>query len=151
MTETLQRAGTTSAAALDESDLQALRDGWAAAPSYRNAQNAVSNGSIDDVALNRRVVNTIDHTFSTQLDHWSATHQKQTGRCWIFAGLNLLRWAAGNKMDVEDFEFSQNYTMFCDKVERANYFFECILQTADRDVDDRLVAFLLDQPLRDAG
>src|SRR5207244_12974289 len=48
-------------------------------------------------------------------------------------------------------KFSQNFTMFWDKAERANYFFESIVQTADLEVDDRLVAYLLDQPLRDAG
>src|SRR5262249_26284818 len=105
----------------------------------------------DDVALNRQIVTSIDHTFSVQLDDWTVTNQKQTGRCWMFAGLNLLRWSARRKLGVEELEFSQNYTMFWDKVERANYFFESIIRTADRDVSDRLVAYLLDQPLRDAG
>src|SRR5690349_14009104 len=41
--------------------------------------------------------------------------------------------------------------MFWDKIERANYFFEAIIESADRDVDDRSVAFLLDQPLSDGG
>src|SRR5438105_15748693 len=41
--------------------------------------------------------------------------------------------------------------MFWDKIERANYFFEAILESAERDVDDRHVAFLLDQPLSDGG
>jgi bleomycin hydrolase len=54
-------------------------------------------------------------------------------------------------MNVKEFEFSQNYVMFCDKIERANYFFEAIIASADRDVDDRAVAFLLDQPLSDGG
>src|SRR5207302_11058347 len=120
-------------------------------PAYRVAQNAVAQHSVDDVALNRGVIASIDHTFSTLLDDWSVTDQKQTGRCWMFAGLNLLRWSARQKMDLKELEFSQNYTMFWDKVERANYFFESIIQTADRDADDRLVGFLLDQPLRDAG
>ena len=54
-------------------------------------------------------------------------------------------------MNTKEFEFSQNYTMFWDKLERTNYFFEAILETADRDVDDRLVAFLLEGPLGDGG
>ena len=52
---------------------------------------------------------------------------------------------------VKEFEFSQNYVMFWDKVERANYFFEAIIESADREVGDRNVAFLLDGPLSDGG
>ncbi len=55
------------------------------------------------------------------------------------------------KMKLKDFEFSQNYTLFWDKLERANYFLEAIIETADRPVDDRTVAFLLDRPLDDGG
>ena len=67
------------------------------------------------------------------------------------AGLNLLRFAARRVLGVKEFEFSQNYLMFWDKLERANYFFEAILESGDRDVGDRSVAFLLDQPLSDGG
>ena len=69
----------------------------------------------------------------------------------MFAGLNLLRVGAMNKIGLKEFEFSQNYTMFWDKLERANYFFEAIIETADRDVDDRTVAFLLESAAGDGG
>ena len=85
------------------------------------------------------------------LDDWAVTNQKHTGRCWMFAGLNLLRVGAMQTMGLKSFEFCQNYTMFCDKIERANYFLEAIIETADRDVDDRTVAFLLERPLEDGG
>src|SRR5262249_53450815 len=77
--------------------------------------------------------------------------QKQTGRCWMFAGLNLLRFSARRALGVKEFEFSQNSVMFWDKIERSNYFFEAIIESADRDADDRAVAFLLDQPVSDGG
>jgi bleomycin hydrolase len=41
--------------------------------------------------------------------------------------------------------------MFWDKLERANYFLEAIIQTADRAPDDRTVAFLLEHPADDGG
>jgi bleomycin hydrolase len=120
-------------------------------PAFRLAQNAVTRNSVDDIALNHRVLFTTDHTFSTSLDDWGVTDQKQTGRCWMFAGLNLLRFAARRAFEVKEFEFSQNFVMFWDKLERANYFFEAVIESADSDVDDRRVAFLLDQPLSDGG
>lgn len=153
-TTTLARPQTIDGSddgALTTDALQAFSAGFAANPVYRMAQNAVTQVTVDDIALNRGVVTTIDHSFSTFLDDWSVTNQKQSGRCWMFAGLNLLRVAAMKKMNVKEFEFSQNYTMFWDKLERANYFFEGIIETADRDLDDRLVAFLLEGPLGDGG
>ena len=50
-----------------------------------------------------------------------------------------------------DFEFSQNYAMSWDKLERANYFLEAVIETADRDLDDRAVAYLLETVANDGG
>jgi bleomycin hydrolase len=55
------------------------------------------------------------------------------------------------KLNMKDFEFSQNYMMFWDKLERANYFLEAIIETAGRDIDDRTVAYLLDSVAGDGG
>jgi bleomycin hydrolase len=120
-------------------------------PTFRLAQNAVTQVAADDVALDRAVVFNTDHSFSHVLDDWPVTNQKNTGRCWMFAGLNLLRAATMRTMTLKNFEFSQNYTMFCDKIERANYFLEAIIATADRDVDDRTVAYLVSRPISDGG
>ena len=115
------------------------------------SQNAVSMTTIDDVALVRDVVQSTDFTFSTHLDDWKVTNQKKSGRCWLFAALNMLRVPVLKKMNVKDFEFSQNWAMFWDKFERANWFLQHIIETADRDVDDRTVAFLLGDPIGDGG
>src|SRR3954469_4491733 len=126
-------------------------EGALESPAFRIAQNAVTQVTADDVALNRNIVFNTDHSFSNVLDDWSVTNQKQTGRCWMFAGLNLFRAGAIAKMGLKSFEFSQNYTMFCDKIERANYFLEAIIDTAGRDVDDRTVAYLVSRPISDGG
>ncbi|MBV9329292.1 MAG: C1 family peptidase [Chloroflexi bacterium] len=140
-----------AAGALDPQTIQALQTAFSANRGYRLAQNAVTRNSVDDIALDHRVAFSTDHSYSITLDDWGVTDQKQTGRCWMFAGLNLLRFSARQVLGVKEFELSQNYLMFWDKLERANYFFEAIIETADRDVDDRTVAFLLDQPLSDGG
>src|ERR1700759_18417 len=138
--------GTLAAA-----DLERLRKDFSASPTYRLAQNAVTRVTVDDVAINREIVNTIDHSLSTTLDDWKVTNQERSGRCWLFAGLNLLRVGVMRKTGLKDFEFSQNYAMFWDKLERANYFLEAIIETAQRDIDDRTVAYLLDSAASDGG
>src|ERR1700685_1998107 len=138
--------GTLAAA-----DLERLRKDFSANPGYRLAQNAVTRVTVDDVAINREIVSSIDHSLSTTLDDWKVTHQERSGRCWLFAGLNPLRVGVMRKTGIKDFEFSQNYAMFWDKLERANYFLEAIIETADRDLDDRTVAFLLESVASDGG
>ena len=128
-----------------------LNENFAANPTYRLAQNAVTTVTADNVALNRQIVTTLDHSFSHRLDSWKVTNQKSSGRCWMFAGLNLFRVNAMRQMNVEEFQFSQNYPFFWDKFERANYFLEAIIETAHEDIDNRTVAFLLDRPLDDGG
>jgi len=54
-------------------------------------------------------------------------------------------------MNVKDFEFSQNHIMFWDKLERANYYLNAIVETRDREVDDRTVAHLLGSVADDGG
>jgi bleomycin hydrolase len=111
----------------------------------------VTRVAVDDVAINREIINGTDHSLSTFLDDWKVTNQQRSGRCWLFAGLNLLRVGAMRKMGLKEFEFSQNYAMFWDKIERANYFLEAIIETSGRDLDDRTVAFLLDSVADDGG
>src|SRR6201997_2752562 len=136
---------------LAAADHELLRKDFSANPAYRLAQNAVTRVTVDDVAISREIINNVDHSVSTTLDDWKVTNQERSGRCWLFAGMNLLRVGVMRKTGLKDFEFSQNYTMFWDKLERANYFLEAIIETAGRDLDDRTVAFLLDSAASDGG
>jgi bleomycin hydrolase len=106
---------------------------------------------VDDVAISREIINGTGHSWSVLLDDWKVTNQERSGRCWLFAGLNLLRVGAMHKMGLKEFEFSQNYAMFWDKIERANYFLEAVIETADRELGDRTIAFLLQSAAEDGG
>jgi bleomycin hydrolase len=136
---------------LESDRIGEMRAGFEAESVNRIVQNAVCKNQVDTIALNRGIVTSVDHSFSHSLDDWKVTNQKGSGRCWMFAGLNLLRVGAMKKMNLKAFEFSQNHTFFWDKLERANYFLERILDTSDRDVDDRHVSQLLSRPLDDGG
>jgi len=136
---------------LSGAELEGFAKDFTANPTYRLAQNAVTRTSVDDLALDRGVVTGIDHSVSHLLDDWAVTDQKKSGRCWLFAGLNLLRVGAAERLGLKDFEFSQNYVMFWDKLEKANHWLEAIIETAERHVDDRTVAHLLTMPAEDGG
>ena len=113
--------------------------------------NAVTKNDVHTVALSRDVVNRTDHTYSHLIETPEATSQGGTGRCWIFAALNTFRLVAMEKMGLKQFELSQAYPMFWDKLEKANFFLENIIETCDETLDGRLVTWLLSDPLPDAG
>jgi bleomycin hydrolase len=140
-----------SAGALPQDTVERFVRSYEASPVNAAMENALTRVSVHDLAVNRSVVTGVDHTFSNLLDDWTVTNQKASGRCWMFAGLNLFRVGAMRKMSLKEFEFSQNYTLFWDKLERSNYFLEAMLETAQLPLDDRTVAFLLANPLGDGG
>ena len=133
------------------SDLEFFQQSFQSNGSKRLMQNVVTQHDVNDVALNHTIVTNAPHSFSTVLDDWSVTNQSRTGRCWMFAGLNLCRADTRNVLNLKNFEFSQNFLMFWDKLERANFILEAIIETADRPLDDRTVAWLLQRPIQDGG
>lgn len=103
------------------------------------ASRAAQRSGLLEASFNSEVSARLNHTFSTELDIGGVTDQKQSGRCWEFATLNVLRHYFGKKYKVKDFTFSQAYNFFWDKIERANAFYENIIRLADKPVNDREV------------
>ena len=114
--------------------------------------NAATRTDVRKVAMNWDAFRDIDHTFSDKVSgEMKATSQMRSGRCWGFAGLNLLRVYLGRKYKLKNFEFSQNYFIFFDKLEKSNYFLENIIETVEQPIDSRLVMHLLSSPVQDGG
>ncbi|MGI6705624.1 MAG: aminopeptidase C [Clostridia bacterium] len=113
--------------------------------------NAVTRSGIQGVAYDHGVPARMQHTFSIELDTMKVTNQKASGRCWLFAGLNILREKVAKKYNLEDFELSQNYQAFWDKFEKINYFLESIIETVEEPLDSRIVTWLLQTAVHDGG
>ena len=91
------------------------------------------------------------HEFSISLKQPGITNQKASGRCWMFAGLNFLRYHMIQKFNLKDFELSQNFTLFYDKLEKSNWFLENIMDTFAEPVHSRVLDYLLRDPVGDGG
>ena len=115
------------------------------------ARMALSRTDINNAAYDAAAGSTLRHTFSLEIPTMSATNQQSTGRCWLFAAANVLRERIAAKLEMEQFELSQSYLAFWDKFERANFFIQGILDTADKPLDDRVVAFILATGVHDGG
>ncbi|XP_030747555.1 bleomycin hydrolase isoform X2 [Sitophilus oryzae] len=119
------------------------------------AQNVCSKIDPFEVALSRKRIEETQHIYNSKIEAEAkpVTNQKNSGRCWLFAALNVIRLPVIKHFNLEDFEFSQGYLFFWDKIERCNYFLNNIVETAKRNepVDGRLVSFLLYDPTCDGG
>ena len=117
----------------------------------RVAMDAVTSVGVNESAKRPEAFRTDLHAYSVSLPQKGITNQKRSGRCWMFAALNTMRFRIMQKLNLPDFELSQTYTMFWDKLEKANYFLESILKTLDEPTSGRLIQWLLMAPVQDGG
>ena len=117
-----------------------------------SARNASFRNDLLEISMDWDHYRKIDHSFSHVVTgEMPTTNQKSSGRCWGFAGLNLFRIYLGRRYKLRDFQFSQSYFMFWDKLEKSNYFLESIIKTTDKDWNSRLIMHLLANPIQDGG
>lgn len=138
---------------LSSDALATLRDEFDADGANRLAMNAVTAAGIDKVARNYDRARLLQRRFSTKIDNGDVTDQHRSGRCWLFSSLNVARFIAKKNLNVKEFEFSQNYAMYFDKLERVNYFLQDMasLVRAGEPADSRLVQHLLADVMGDGG
>ena len=138
---------------ISKTNIKKFNKEFNACPNFKIARNALTRSDINNVGMDWDGFRLIDHTYSNIISTEMAkvTNQKASGRCWGFAGLNLMRINLAEKYNLKEFEFSQNYFMFCDKLEKSNYFLENILKTLDKSYDSRIMMYLLDSPIEDGG
>ena len=138
---------------LEPQTLASLREQFDASDANRLAMNAVTAAGIDKVARNYDRARLLQRRFSTTVDNGEVTHQDRSGRCWLFSSLNVARFVAKQNMGLKEFEFSQNYAMYYDKLERVNYFLKDVaaLVEAGEPADSRLVQHLLADVMGDGG
>lgn len=136
---------------IDTKKLEQFEAEFAQNPVNYVAMNAAAGNGIVKAATNNDILRESRHSFSISLEQGAITNQKQSGRCWLFAAMNVMRFHIMKKLNLENLELSQNYMLFYDKLEKANYFLENILETLEEPTQGRVISFLLLSPLGDGG
>ncbi len=118
------------------------------------ARNAVVSVGAMNAALDAVEANKVSHVFLNSLkpETIRATNQNHSGRCWMYAGLNVYRYLVVKALNLENFEFSETYLFFYDKLERANYSIQYFIDNPGSDPsEDRLTNIMTAQFLDDGG
>lgn len=133
------------------SDLASFRTDLNKTPSANVIARAVQKNGVNAVSENYAAKRDLNRAFSLDLETGKVTNQKRSGRCWLFSALNTMRHDFAKKYNVKDFQFSQNYNSFYDRLEKANKFYETVIETAVLPFSDRHVAELFSMPDGDGG
>ncbi|KIO30374.1 hypothetical protein M407DRAFT_69333 [Tulasnella calospora MUT 4182] len=147
-TEPASADGTVNYQELKQWEEEAIKD----------SKTSVSRAVLDHVdmstALLSRAARVADtHVFNLKLDYEATpiTNQLSSGRCWLFASTNVIRYDAAQKLKIKDFQLSQSYLFFYDKLEKSNHFLELSIEHADLPLDSRLITHLNSDPVGDGG
>lgn len=119
----------------------------------RLALAALSSNPANAVLSSRSatISDTQNFNIKIPLEGAPITNQASSGRCWLFASTNVFRIAIAKKYKLSEFQLSQSYLFYWDKIEKANYFLESILDTKSEDIDSRIVQALMASPVGDGG
>ncbi|KUH47324.1 C1 family peptidase [Mycoplasmopsis meleagridis] len=114
-------------------------------------ENAITKNGILNATFNNKMKREHNFVFNVEVDKIGITNQKNSGRCWIFSALNILKVRAAKELNTKELEFSQNYLFFWDKLEKANNIFEIFISNPKLDFDDRLFGLIMDGFVSDGG
>ena len=137
---------------ITESDLKDIQSSFVMDASTKALQNIITNESnLRKLSLNRDIQGETDHYFKYKVDVKGITDQQQSGRCWMFTSMNVLRPSVMKQFNIKEFDFSHNYNYFWDMFEKSNLFLENAIATADHDMLERDVEFYFRTPVGDGG
>ncbi len=136
---------------LDQSLLDQFEKDYQQKGDQQSIINSVANNDIKSLSLNRERLAGHDQFLSVRLDGSSIVNQKSSGRCWMFAGVNVFAPKIITMLETAEFEISEPYLTFWDKMEKGNYFLEEIIRTRTSKLDNRELDIIIDSPFGDGG
>ena len=131
--------------------MKEIRLGESGSAAEKAARNALALNAVSELATNADNLAMIDTNFSHRVRTKGITNQYQSGRCWLFTGLNVLRAKMIDDHNLDGMEFSQNYLFFYDQLEKCNLFLQAVIDTKHLAMESREVEWLFKNPLSDGG
>jgi aminopeptidase C len=141
-----------SKGSVDQKIIDKFNKSFISDPKNIALSNAINTENILKACTSREQMTKMDFLFSHEVKPTCyITDQYNSGRCWSFAGLNILRNEMRQKYKIDDFEFSQSYIAFWDKFEKCNFFYYRVIETSKLPETDRYVEEMFKNPIQDGG
>lgn len=100
-------------------------------------ENAITKNGLENACINRDIIIENQPIFNIELPESKRYDQQDSWRCWIYAGLNLIKHNIAKNLNINviDLELSNNYIAFFDKLEKSNTAYEHIINLENTEFD----------------
>ncbi|MCR5067873.1 MAG: hypothetical protein K6A14_07420 [Erysipelotrichaceae bacterium] len=105
--------------------------------------SALAQSDYNDVSFIPSRASRLNEAFSLEIKTRGVTDQHNSGRCWLFSAMNIIRERAMDTMGLDSLELSGNYLAFYDKLEKSNNFLQTVIDNTDKPLNDRMMEYIL--------
>ncbi len=130
--------------ALTNEMIERFRAGYEKDSAAKTLNAAMSKTEIADLAFVPMAAAKLNGDFEIELKTRGITAQRKSGRCWLFAFMNIAREIVADKCSLDSFELSGNYLAFFDKLEKSNNMLELVIANAREPKNTRMNEYVLD-------
>lgn len=122
---------------ITKEQIQKYHDQYQEDSNNKKIENAIGKEGIQKVCLNQDVLTRNPNVFTLELAETKRYNQKETSRCWCFAGTNTIKENVAKNMKINPtkLELSNNYLIFFDRLEKSNSIYEEIIQLKQWDFE----------------
>ena len=124
------------------SDIAEFRRNYENDPAAAALTAAMAKTPMADLAFVPTAAAKLSGGFEVEIKTHGITAQEKSGRCWLFAALNILREEVIKKTGLQDFALSGNYLSFYDKFEKAGNVLSMAVNYADLPYSDRMTEYI---------
>ena len=100
-------------------------------PINKIIENAITENGLEKCCKDKSIIEENQPIFNIELPDSKRYDQKDSFKCWIFSGLNVIKYdmAKNLNIDLKSFQLSNNYIAFFDKLEKSNNCYENIINS----------------------
>lgn len=100
-------------------------------------ENSITKNGLENTCIDRQVIMENQPIFNIELPESKRYDQKDSYKCWIYAGINVIKHNIAQNLDIDimKLELSNNYIAFFDKLEKSNNAYENIIELENADLD----------------
>lgn len=118
-------------------DIEEFSKQYNSNPNNKIIENAIVQNGLENTMLNKSIIIENQPIFNIELPESSRYEQKDSYKCWIYAGFNMIKYdiAKNLNIDVKNLNLSSNYISFFDRLEKANYLYNKIIKQKNIDFE----------------
>ncbi len=100
-------------------------------------ENSITKNGLENTCIDRQIIMENQPIFNIELPECKRYDQKDSYKCWIYAGINVIKHDIAQNLDIDimKLELSNNYIAFFDKLEKSNNAYENIIELENTSLD----------------